>query len=159
MNFNYINSRKIKKISKCKLFVASYLLCGTLSLSGCAINNFNNKMNNDKQSISIENQVELQEEKYNVQFIFENLDYLKDDEKDLIGIYDKFGNIYAGYYIYNIEENHKIGLPTRNFIIDSKMLGEVEVHVEEGEEVFVYVDYLNRTLDVEKGMGVNNKVR
>ncbi|MBQ8559038.1 MAG: hypothetical protein IJ439_03535 [Tyzzerella sp.] len=89
---------------------------------------------------------------YRVQLVFYNLNYLSDNERDMIVIYDTNGNMYDAFYIYNIEENHEFVVPIQDFIVNSEMLGKIEAHVEKKESV-IYVDYLNKTINVEKMEG------
>ena len=157
MDFRYINKEKIKKISKCKLFISTYLLCGVLSLSGCGV--LNNSIDNNTNSTSIESELNQNDEKYSVQLVFNNLDNLNADERDMIVIYDQDGNMYDAFYIYNIEEKHEFVVPVQDFIVNSEMLGKINVHIEEKEGSVIYVDYLNKTLDVETNVKQSNKVR
>ena len=118
-------------------------VCGALSLSGCAINNI---VKNRKVSSSENKDTK---EKYDVQLVFENVNCLSDNEMDAIVVYDINGNLYSYWEITNTEENHTTAVYTQDFRLESDMLGRVDIHVDEGEEVFVYIDYLNKTLNVE----------
>ena len=160
MRIRYINNERIgKSMKKFKLFVSFYVLCGVLNLIGCESNNLDVNIG-EKTSMIEDDNVKNGEQMpiYFSQLIFSNLDYLSGDEKDVVGAYDKDGNIYTGFYISKGEKNHRFIVPVQDFIVSSKMLGMVEVHLEANEEAIVYIDYLNKTISLEKKEAVNKKI-
>ena len=90
-----------------------------------------------------------EEQSYFCQFIFSNLDTLA-EKRDLITIYDEDGNMYDAYYIYSNEKNHVFNVRVNDFVVSSDLLGKIEVHCEGPGRVYVYVDYLNKTVTYEQ---------
>ena len=90
-----------------------------------------------------------EEQSYFCQFIFSNVDTLA-EKRDLITIYDEDGNMYDAYYIYSNEKNHVFNVRVNDFVVSSDLLGKIEVHCEGPGRVYVYVDYLNKTVTYEQ---------
>jgi len=150
MKITNINNSAIKKNKKYKMLISAYILSGILTLTGCTLNN---KEITEPSNIS---QTENQKT-YSSKLVFNNLEYL--NGRDVIAIYDNDGNIYSGYYIYPNEDTHEIRVPVQDFIVSSELLGEVDVHIEENEDAYINIDYLNKTINVEKQIELDEKIK
>lgn len=87
-----------------------------------------------------------EEYKYKVTVVYQNIECQDEEERDLVVLYDRQGHVYAGGYVYENEETQQTYYsPVQDVLFQSKMLGLLELHLEEDEECIIYLDYLERT--------------
>lgn len=141
MKLKNVNKEKIKKIKKIKLFILIPVLLGTLSMTACTNQSFNNKEDNEVIQ-------EMQDNKtYQLNIVYSNTQNI--DGNDVISIFDENAEIYGALSIIPGEEDRVMEIATSKYIISSKLLGKIKVELDEDEEVYLYLDYLHKTMDLE----------
>ena len=156
MKIKYINIEKFKNKQKYKLLTSAIILSGILSISSCGLNISKTDINNVQNTNDIGIQQNITEE-YTSQLIFKNLSNLK--YNDSIGIIDKKGIVYSGILVTKKEQNHTIITPSQDFIICSKQLGNIEVHIEPNSKTSIYVDYHDKTISYETIQNEHVKIK
>ena len=136
-------SEKEEKMFKLKIYLLGFLILFTLIFTKSVMNDYING-----EEVIVHEMTEDKKETYCCQFIFFNLDALA-EERDLIVVYDKEGNIQDAFYIYDNEKNHVFDVSTENFIVTSDLLGKIDVYHEGNGKAYVFVDYLNKTMTYE----------
>ena len=93
--------------------------------------------------------IESESKTYDVTIICENIETLNRSEKDLIMVYDDMG---YGRHLFYSESNIDTTFDMKNAVIKTEFLGDVEakVELEENERAIIYIDYLTKTITVEK---------
>ena len=127
-----------------KILILGFLLVFTLVFASSVKNDY---VNGEDKEIEYEwdGTDETKEHLYCCQFVFLNLEALE-EEKDLIVVYNKNGDVYGGGYIHKDETNFELTIPVEEFYVTTQMLGTIEVHNEENRKTRVYIDYQNKTI-------------
>ena len=124
--------------------VLTLIFCGVVLLSGCA--DFYYYDPND--IYDSQSEVDEEEKLYDVKIIFKNGENL--EEKDLIMFFDENGE---GFNVVRTRDTeYDTTTHVKNYVIRTKYLEDVEakVNLEEDEKAIIYIDYLAKTINVEK---------
>lgn len=146
MKYN-INKQKFNgKKYKLKVFVP--ILCGTILATGCSWKTPFNYY--DPNNIGYESTVEdTQTKEYGVTLVLKNIEVL--NQKNYIYFWNLNNRLFEQIHAYETEYELTTYVP--NYLVSCEALGrdlKVEVNLEEDEKAIIYIDYLAKTIDVEK---------
>ena len=164
MKLHGINLEKLKKLKKYKMMAFVPIACGVIALSGCSIASSNKDIKNDDiddiYDPNIKNHYSQQEEtRYPAKIFLQNVDLL--ENKDYVFIHNGEGYAYDILSSLYPEKYSKLDItyPTNEYIVSSKTFPEMnaKVNLEKGEIAYIYVDYLTKTITVEKELVLEGK--